>query len=434
MRTPAHRRFTLFAATLTVALQGAIARADEYIVVDRAQFKPQPLAVEETQGDKALAAEFTATVREDLALCGFFELLDPKSFLVDVAQESTATSKIDFSKWKAVGAQDLAKAVVTRNGTNASVEGWLFDVLGTAELLHSSYPGTAEDIRTLAHHWANDIVKRLTGQDGFFLSRLAYVRPTGHNEKELWVSDFDGRHAMNLTPGGGLNLLPAWSPDGRAIAFTSFRDGTPMLYSVDVATKKITLLHKRGTLQTGAAWSPDSKRIAFTMTEKGGANVYVMNADGSDLKAITETRETNSSPSWSPDGKRIAFVSTRSGDPQIFMMNVDGSGVTRLTFQGRYNQTPDWSPRGDEVLFTARDERNAFDIYAVNVENKSIRRLTQDNANNDEPAWSANGNSILFNTTRTGKKTIWLMNRDGTNQRPLHFQLEAMIPSWGTAR
>jgi TolB protein len=408
-----------------------IAQADPYIVVDRAQFKPLPVAITESQGDKALAAEFTATVREDLVLCGFFELLKPQSFLVDPAVEPNALAQIDFTKWKSVGAQDLAKAVVTRNGGNATVEAWLFDVLGTAELLHSSYPGTTDDIRTLGHRWANDIVKRLTGQDSFFLARIAYVRPTGHNEKELWISDFDGRHATNLTPGGGLNLLPAWSPDGRTIAFTSFRDGTPMLYSVDVATKKVTLLHKRGTLQTGAAWSPDSKRIAFTMTEKGGANIYVMNADGSDLKALTDTRETNSSPAWSPDGKRLAFVSTRSGDPQIFVMNADGSGVQRLTFQGRYNQTPDWSPRGDEVAFTARDERNAFDLFAVNVETQGIRRLTQDTPNNDEPSWSANGNSLLFNTTRTGKKTIWIMNRDGTNQRPLHFQLEAMTPVWG---
>lgn len=418
---------------LLAVLAAAPAHADSYVDVTGAQFKPLPLAIEPTIGDPALAATFTQTLRDDLAMSGFFDLLNPKSFLVDATAEGTVLSQMDFSKWRAVNATDVTKAILTKTGTKVSVEGWLFDAVGPTELLHATtITAFADDVPTAAHRWANMIVKRVTGQEGFFLTRVAYVKTAGkgHN-KEIWASDLDGRHAIDLTPGGGLNLLPAWSPNGRNIVFTSFRDGSPMLYVVDSVTRGITALPHLGSLETGGAYSPDGRQIAFTMSQHGSANIYVVGADGSNAHAITDTRETNSSPTWSPDGRKIAFVSTRSGDPQLFTMNADGTNVQRLTFQGRYNQTPDWSPRGDEIVFTARDERNVFDIFAVNVDTKVIRRLTQDSGHNEEPVWAPNGNSILFTSTRSGRSQLWIMNRDGTNQRPLPAQGEAFTPAWG---
>jgi TolB protein len=418
---------------LGAALLARPAWADGYVDVTGATFKPIPLAIEPTIGDPALAATFTQTLRDDLAICGFFDLLNPKSFLVDATAEGTNLSQMDFSKWRAVNAADVAKAILTRTGTKISVEGWLFDAVGPTELLHSTaITAFADDVQTAAHRWANLIVEAVTHTRGYFLTRVAYVKPAGkgHN-KEMWASDLDGRHAVDLTPGGGLNLLPSWSPNGRNIVFTSFRDGSPMLYVLDSITRGVTALPHAGSLETGGSYSPDGRQIAFTLSQHGSANIYLVGSDGSGMHAITDTRETNSSPTWSPDGKKIAFVSTRSGDPQIFTMNADGTNVQRLTFQGRYNQTPDWSPRGDEIVFTARDERNVFDIFAVNVENKVIRRLTQDSGHNEEPVWAPNGNSILFTSTRSGKSQLWIMNRDGTNQRPLPAQGEAFTPAWG---
>ena len=134
-----------------------------------------------------------------------------------------------------------------------------------------------------------------------------------------------------------------------------------------------------------------------------------------------------------PDGKRIAFVSNRGGSPQVYVMNADGSGVRRLTFQGNYNQTPDWSPRGDLIAFTARDERNAFDLFTVNVDNGKVTRLTQDQANNEEPSFSPNGRLILFTSTRTGTPQLFVMTADGNNQVQLPVQEKAALltPDWG---
>ena len=141
----------------------------------------------------------------------------------------------------------------------------------------------------------------------------------------------------------------------------------------------------------------------------------------------------NTSPSWSPDGKRLTFVSNRGGSPQIYVMNADGSGVKRLTFQGNYNTTPAWSPRGDLIAFTARDERNAFDLFTVNVDSGKVVRLTQDSSNNEEPSFSPNGRLIMFTSTRTGTRHLHVMTFDGNNQVALPIEKgDYATPDWGS--
>lgn len=424
-------RFLLPALALFVVLGlSPSAQAQRaHLEISGARFRPLPIALAPIAREDDAARQLQATLREDLEVSGLFELLDPKSFLADPKKEGMTAATIDFSKWTAVGADALVKASVTGEANALKVDYRLFDVLAGRELLRRTYTGPATQARSFAHEWADALVEHFTGEPGIFRTRLVFTRRVGDG-KQLWVSDFDGRNASRLTT-GELDLLPSWSPDGRQVLYTSYRSGSPMLHLVDVASRAVRALPERGDLQTGGAFSPDGKRIALTMSQDGNSDIYVMNADGTGMTALTRTRETESSPVWSPDGKRIAFVSTRSGDPQIFVANADGTGVQRLTFQGRYNQTPDWSPRGDLIAFTARDERNVFDLFVVNVETKKIQRLTQDQGQNEEPSFSPNGRHIVFTSTRTGQKRLWIMNADGTNQRPLAFDGDASTPAWG---
>lgn len=427
-------------ALVCLALLGpsaAGARTDskqQYIEISGASFKPLPLALAPFTGLAEPGAAVAATLREDLEISGLFELLDPASFLANTAAEGLGASTIDFAKWRAVGADSLVKASVSGDAKAPQIDFRLYDVIGGKEALRATYSVAGGDLRAVAHAFADRLYEHFTGEKGIFRTRIAYVRRLG-GAKELWVADFDGRNATALTSSGGLNILPSWSPDGKSLAFTSYRSGSPMLHLLDVSSRAVRNLPLRGDLQTGGTFSPDGKRIAFTMSENGNSEIYVMNADGSGLQQLTDNRESDSSPTWSPDGKRIAFVSGRSGGPQIFLMNADGSGVERLTFQGNYNQTPDWSPRGDLIAFTARDERRVFDIFTLDVKTRKIHRLTQDQGDNEEPSFSPNGRHIAFVSTRAGgKKRLWIMNADGTNQRVLPIDGEHGTPAWGPWR
>lgn len=423
--------FAIAAVAVATALPAQAQTDRNYHVVSGAHFKPLPLAVAPFGGSATTAKALREALDEDLAIAGIFELLDPASFLADPKKEGMSAASIDFSKWNAVGADSLLKANITGDAQNAKVDFRLFAVVSGKQTLQAEYPIRNGNVRAVAHAFADRLYEHFTGERGVFRTQVVTVRRIG-GAKELWVSDFDGRNAFALTASGGLNILPAWSPDGKTMAFTSYRSGSPMLHLLDVATKSVRALPARGDLQTGAAFSPDGTRIAFTMSDNGNSNVFVMNVDGTGLKQLTESRESDSSPSWSPDGKRIAFVSTRSGGPQIFVMNADGTGVERLTFQGNYNQTPDWSPRGDLIAFTARDERRRFDVFTVDPSTKKIRRLTQDQGDNEEPSFSPNGRHIVFASTRDGgKKRAWIMNADGTNQRRLLLDGEQGTPAWG---
>jgi TolB protein len=189
----------------------------------------------------------------------------------------------------------------------------------------------------------------------------------------------------------------------------------------------------------GGVVSPDGKYIAFTLSKHGNADIYIMPYDGNRPTQLTRSWGQDVSPTFSPDGQEIAFVSSRSGNPHIYVMDIHGKNQRRITFQGKYNQEPSWSPvDAEQIVFTARDEKLIYDIFTVNPQNSFIQRLTQDAGNNDAPSFSPDGSSIVFTSDRESKKyqrSIWIMDVDGTGQRPLplppgHYE----NPQWGPRR
>ncbi|WP_338864212.1 Tol-Pal system beta propeller repeat protein TolB [Myxococcus stipitatus] len=402
------------------------------IEISGANFRPLPVAVpaplSQNEGAKAQANAFDAAFVFDLSASGILQVLDRKSFTAD-PKEGMAAGTITFSRWADVGAEALVKVSLADDAGTLRGELRLFNVGTGREDLKVTKDAPASSPSLLAHRLADALYRHFTREPSPFLSRIAYVRKAGTN-RDIVVADWDGGNPVALTK-GGINILPSLSNDGAQVAYTSYRKNRPDIW-VQRPGGEAKLVVSDGQMATGGAFSPDGKRLAYSLAEGESAQVYVANADGSGAKAITDTPYgLNTSPTWSPDGKRIAFVSNRGGSPQIYIMGADGSGVRRLTFQGNYNQTPDWSPRGDLIVFTARDERNAFDLFTVNVETGKVTRMTQDQGNNEEPAFSPNGRLILFTSTRAGGTQLFVMTADGNNQLPLRAEKGTLLtPDW----
>jgi len=399
--------------------------------VSGANFRPMPVALPPPTVTspqlRSAAQEFDSALLFDLTAAGIFQILERKGFLAD-AKEGFTASSISFTRWADVGAEALIKVQLTAEGNDLQGELKLFGVASAKEEYKTDGKVPATQARKLAHQFADALFRHFTREPGAFQSSIAFVRKSG-GARDVYLADWDGKNARAVST-GGLNLLPTVFQG--AVAFTSYKRGKPEIY-VSRGGGSIVPLVSTSQMATGIAFSPDGKRIAYSLAQGEGAQIYVANADGSGARALTDTPyQINSSPSWSPDSKRLAFVSNRGGSPQIYVMNADGSGVKRLTFQGNYNQTPDWSPRGDLIAFTARDERNAFDLFTVNVDSGKITRLTQDQGNNEEPSFSPNGRLILFTSNRGGGSNLWVMTTNGETQYPLPADRGVyQTPSWG---
>ena len=390
--------------------------------------QPVPMAVAPALGTPEAGAAVEAVLSQDFDRSGLFRLLDPASFL---AAADEPLSGFNYGPWQSVGAQALVKLSCEAPGAEVKCDMRLYDAARGQELLHGTYAAPRPALRLLAHRFGDDVVRYFTREPGVFQTRIAWVRESEPG-KQVVASDWDGYAPLPLTA-ATINLLPSWSPDGKSIAFSSFREGTGAhLFQVDVATQKIRPLLLTGDFATGASWSPDGTRLVYSSSQNDNTDVYLAQADGSGAKRLTDSRGIDISASFSPDGKRIAFVSDRAGTPQIYTMAVDGSDVRRLTFQGNYNQEPAWSPKGDLIAFSGRDEHRVFDLYTVALDGGKVTRLTQNQGTNEKPAWAPNGRYLLFSSTRTGKRQIWMTQPDGSGQRQVTNEKGgASDPAWG---
>ena len=434
-------RFVFTAAVIAAAFvfvfqaqpQRALADYD-YINISDPFIKKIPIAVSDFVGlgsderETEIAKNGQKELQDALLFTGYFKLIDRAAFLQKPGKHGITAADINFKNWSDIGAELLVTGGVRIKGPVLQMELRLFDPFSGQLLLGKRYTGSLEDRRKMVLRFCSQMIFRLTGKKGVFNSRIAFVSAqSGH--KAIFVCDFDGKNIKPVTPSSGINLFPAWSNDGRFLAYTSYKNGKPDIFIRDMKNGSERVISFKG-MNIAPAWRPGSDMLAATLSFAGDEDIYLLTGSGKIVKRLTKSWGIDVSPSFSPDGGRMAFVSNRSGSPQVFIMDLKSLTVTRLTYDGQYNTQPDWSPAGDVIAYSCMKNGHT-DIYTISLKTGKVTQLTHDAGNNESPSFSPDGSLIVFSSTRGGKRSLYVMTASGTDQRELlHMPGDQSLPSW----
>lgn len=385
---------------------------------------------------KKVGTDLFNTVLNDLDVSNYFQFIAQNAFLEDTSKVGLRPAPGDpngfnFTNWKQIGTDFLVRAGYKILKENVTFEVYVYHIPQAKLVLGKEYQGQLKDVRRIAHTFASELIESLTGKKGYFNSKIVVSSDKGGNQfKEIYVMDWDGYNEKKITDHKSIAISPAWSPDGKVVAYTAYayhekaKTRNADLFLYEIYTGKRFLISSRPGINSGAAYEPSGKLIYLTLSQSGNPDIFTLNSDGENLKRITNgpNGAMNVEPAISPDGRKIAFSSDRSGRPMIYVMNVDGSDLKRLTIAGRYNASPSWSPDSKKLAFAGWDSEH-FDIFIMNADGTGMERLTTarkangKNANNEDPTFSPDGRQIMFASDRTGKKQIYIVNADGTNER-----------------
>ncbi|HUP58556.1 MAG TPA: Tol-Pal system beta propeller repeat protein TolB [Bdellovibrionota bacterium] len=409
-----------------------------YIQVGQARTKKTIIAFPEIRASgsnaEAVAKQIHEIITNDLTFMDLFSFLGSSAFIESASSAGITMGSFKMTDWSSIQAEILVKSMLKVEGGRVSLEGYVYDVNGSKQLLGKRFVAGANDPRTLAHTFANNIVNALTGLPGIFLTKITMACEKSRRQ-EIYIMDFDGTNMKQITRHNSISLGPAWSPDGTRIVYSRYvkhRSNVKNLdlYEFDFSTETVRMLSNRKGINSGANYSPDGRKIALTMSFLGNPEIFTLDSKTGVVTRVTKSFGEDVDPAWSPDGSKIAFVSSRSGRPMVYSMNSDGSNVKRLTFAGVYNATPNWSQTNNKMVFAGWLDRR-FDIFLMNPDGTNIERLTKDQGNNEDPSFSPDGNFVVFSSNRTGGKNIYVMNVDGTFVKRLTYGVgNCMSPKW----
>ncbi|WP_282047991.1 Tol-Pal system beta propeller repeat protein TolB [Sulfitobacter mediterraneus] len=407
------------------------------IEITEGVIEPLPFAVPSFQPESAeagqMANDLARVVSDDLTGTGLFREIPASAFISTV---SDFNAPVQYADWKAINAQALVTGAVNVQGNNLTVKFRLYDVFSGAELGSGlQFSGTTDGWRRMAHKVADAVYSRITGEGGYFDSRVVYVSETGPKDarkKRLAVMDYDGANVQYLTDSGSIVLAPRFSPTGDRVLYTSYETGFPRIYVLDVGSVQRRVLESAdGTMSFAPRFSPSGQTVVFSISQGGNTDIYSMDIASGQSVRLTNTPAIETAPSYSPDGGRVVFESDRSGTQQLYIMPATGGEATRISFgEGRYG-TPVWSPRGDLIAFT-KQNKGRFHIGVMRTDGSEERLLTASFLD-EGPTWAPNGRVLMFareTQGASGSSTLYSVDVSGRNLRPVRTPEGGSDPSW----
>jgi len=437
------RRLT---TTILFLVVGATtAQAQLRVDVNRGTIEPVPIAVPEfapvidietPSGQLSdIGVSISQVIISNLASTGLFRAVDENAFIEKI---TSAANRPNFASWKPLAVQGLVTGrLEIKPDGNLRVEFRLWDVVSEVQMEGVGYNTPVSNWRRIAHVISDRIYSRLTGEEGYFDTRIVYIAEQGEpqdRKKRLAIMDQDGANQQLLTDGSYLVLTPRFSPNRQEITYLSYFNDQPRVYLYNILSNRFEVLGDFPNMTFAPRFSPDGNKVVMTLATNGNSDVYVMDLRTRKVTQLTNDPGIDTSPSYSPDGSQIVFNSDRGGSQQLYVMNANGSNVHRISFgNGRY-ATPVWSPRGDLIAFTKIGEQK-FRIGVMSPEGKGERLLT-DAYQDEGPTWSPNGRVLMyFRTTRYvngegGKPSLWSVDLTGYNERQVPTPFDASDPAW----
>ena len=425
----------LAGAPMSVAAQDGL-RID----ITRGQVEPMPIAITDfygaTPSDTQTGRDVAQVISANLERSGLFQPIDPRAF---IQTPEALRVQPRFGDWRAINAVALVTGAASlQPDGRLRVEFRLWDVFGEQQMVGLAYMTPAENWRRIAHTISDAIYKRMTGEDGYFDTRIVYIAESGPADrriKRLAIMDQDGANHRFLTDGSNLVLTPRFSPSTQEITYLAYVNDKPRVYLFNIETGQQEVLGDFPGMTFAPRFSPDGNRVILSQATAGNSEVYTMDLRTRQVSRLTDHPAIDTSPCYSPDGTQIVFNSDRGGSQQIYIMNADGSNVQRISHgQGRY-ATPVWSPRGDLIAFTRLAE-GKFYIWVMRPDGSGERLLTEGFLV-EGPTWAPNGRVLAFFRQTPanpegggGRIRIHTIDLTGYNARELETPLDASDPAW----
>ncbi len=423
--------YTSLLVSLLVLLSGA-AHAALTIEITQGMEGAAPIAVvpfDVSNNRYPPPQDVSGIIAADLARSGRFAPLDER----DMLSKPSDIKQVRFQDWRTLGVDNLVIGKIEAAGADRyRIQFRVFDVYRGRQLTGHSIPATAAQLRYVAHRIADIIYEKLTGEPGAFATHIAYVeveKKPGYKEYHLQLADSDGFNARTLLTSRAPLMSPAWSPDGRQLAYVSFEHRRASVFVQDARSGKRRKVAAFDGINGAPAWSPDGTRLALTLSRDGNPEIYTLRLRDGQLKRLTFGPAIDTEPAWSPDGMSIVFTSNRGGSPQLYRMSAVGGRAERLTFEGGYNTSADFSPDG-HTLAMVNGAGGRYRIATLNLEN-GLLRIVSDGTLDESPSFAPNGSMIIYATEAGHRGVLAAVSSDGRFRQRLSVQKgDVREPVW----